>query len=157
MTSIVFTVPGQPQGKGRARHADRFRRDAKTGQKVRYTATITPEKTVAYEGLIAHAGALAMQGRAPMEGPMAVTLDIRLQVPTSWSKRKQAQALAGIVWPTTKPDIDNVEKAVFDGLNGVAWKDDVQVVNVVKGKRYAVTPGLYVEISPIEPPPGALL
>lgn len=31
---------------------------------------------------------------------------------------------------TTKPDIDNVLKAVLDALNGVAYKDDSQVVEV---------------------------
>jgi Holliday junction resolvase RusA-like endonuclease len=140
MTSIVFTVPGQPQGKGRPRIG-------KVGDHARM---FTPQKTLAYEGLIAHAASQAMQGRVPIEGPVAVTVDMRLQVPVSWSKRKQAQALAGDVWPTTKPDKDNVLKALFDGLNGVAWRDDVQVVDLVSRKRYAATPGLYVEIEPIE-------
>jgi Holliday junction resolvase RusA-like endonuclease len=35
-----------------------------------------------------------------------------------------------------RPDIDNLEKAVLDALNGVAWKDDTQVARVVKEKTY---------------------
>lgn len=31
---------------------------------------------------------------------------------------------------TFKPDIDNVQKLVFDALNGVAWADDAQVTSV---------------------------
>lgn len=139
-TAITFTVPGQPVGKGRPRIG-------KIGQHARM---FTPEKTANYEGLIAHAGHQAMAGRAPILGPVSVVLDIRVQVPASWSKRKQAEALANRVHPTTKPDIDNVEKAIFDGLNGVAWKDDVQVVDVVKRKRYSETPGVTVEIEPME-------
>ena len=136
---ITFTVPGQPQGKGRPRIG-------KVGQHARM---FTPQKTAAYEGLIAHAGQLAMNGRPPMLGAVAVVLDIRLQVPASWSRKKAAEALAGRVHPTTKPDIDNTEKAVFDGLNGVVWKDDVQVVDVCKRKRYSDTPGVTVEIEEI--------
>jgi Holliday junction resolvase RusA-like endonuclease len=136
MTSIVFTVPGQPQGKGRAKIV-------KSGG---FSRMATPDKTVAYEGLIAHAGHQAMAGRPLIEGPVAVVVDMRCQVPASWSKKKQAQALIGEVRPVTKPDQDNVLKAIFDGLNGVAWKDDVQVVEIVSRKRYAPLPGVYVEI-----------
>lgn len=139
--SIVFTVPGQPQGKGRPR----------VGRIADQARMFTPAKTAAYEGLIAHAAQQAMQGRELIHGPVAVVLEVCCQVPVSWSKKKQAQALAGQVFPVTKPDIDNVEKAIFDGLNGVAWKDDVQVVDVWKRKRYAETPGVHVEITPIAP------
>lgn len=137
---ITFTVPGQPQGKGRPK-ASRF------GGGVRM---YTPAKTASYEGLIAHAGQAAMAGRALMEGAAFVALDIRCQVPASWSKKKRAQALAGEIHPTTKPDVDNVEKAIFDGLNGVVWRDDVQVIEVAKRKRYAEAPGVVVTIRPIE-------
>lgn len=140
MTSIVFTVPGQPIGKGRPR----------IGQRGGHARMFTPEKTANYEGLIAHAGHQAMQGRAPILSAVHVVLDIRLQIPASWSKKKQQQARDGLVKPTTKPDIDNVEKAIFDGLNNVVWKDDVQVCGVSKRKRYSDTPGVYVEITPLE-------
>jgi Holliday junction resolvase RusA-like endonuclease len=29
------------------------------------------------------------------------------------------------------PDIDNLIKAILDGLNGIAWQDDKQVVRVI--------------------------
>jgi Holliday junction resolvase RusA-like endonuclease len=138
-TTITFTVPGQPQGKGRPR----------VGKIGGHARLFTPEKTVAYEGLIAHAGSQAMQGRVPILGPVAVVVDMRCQVPASWSKKKQAQAMAGDLRPVSKPDQDNVLKALFDGLNGVTWKDDVQVVEIVSRKRYCETPGLFVEIEPL--------
>lgn len=135
---ITFTVPGQPVGKGRPRIG-------KVGQHARM---FTPAKTVNYEGLVAHAASIAMAGRALLEGPMDVHLFIKCQVPASWSLKKQQQALAGKIRPTTKPDIDNIEKAVYDAINGVVWKDDVQVVDVVKKKRYAAAPGVVVTIKP---------
>jgi len=137
MSGVSFFVPGHPQGKGRPRIG-------KVGPHAR--SMFTPQKTAAYEGLIALAGQAAMAGREPITGAVAVVLDICLEVPASWSKKKAAAALAGREHPTKKPDIDNVEKAIFDGLNGVAWVDDVQVVDVVKRKRYGALPGVQVDI-----------
>lgn len=134
---LTFTIPGQPQGKGRPRIG-------KVGQHARM---FTPAKTVAYEGLVAHAAQQAMAGRPLLEGPLCVGLNLDCQVPASWSQRKQRDALAGAIRPTSKPDIDNVVKAIFDGLNGVAWRDDVQVVFLVVTKRYAEVPGVRVEVS----------
>ncbi|QDQ25180.1 RusA family crossover junction endodeoxyribonuclease [Chitinimonas arctica] len=140
LKTLSFTVPGEPQGKGRGRIV---RWGTKAGIK-------TPEKTVAYEGLVAHSAAQAMDGVIPIEGAVAVTMRITVSVPGSWPKRRCEQALAGRVLPTTKPDIDNVEKAIFDGLNGVAWCDDVQVVEVRKQKRYGELPGVVVSIQTLE-------
>lgn len=137
---ITFTIPGQPVGKGRAR----------VSRRGGFARLYTPEKTASYESLVALAGQQAMAGRPVIEGAVAVTLRIAVQVPASWSKKKQAAALDGQVHPTTKPDIDNVEKAIFDGLNGVVWKDDVQVVQVVKAKRYGAKPGVEVAIQTME-------
>jgi Holliday junction resolvase RusA-like endonuclease len=108
----------------------------------------TPVKTVAYEGLIAHAAqaAMAQAGAQPFAEAVGVNLFIDVAVPASWSQKKQRQALAGEVLPTTKPDVDNVIKAVYDGLNGVLWRDDVQVVDGRQRKRYSATPGVRVEV-----------
>ena len=38
---------------------------------------------------------------------------------------------------TTKPDVDNLGKAVLDALKGHAWRDDSQVCSVWKNKWYA--------------------
>lgn len=135
---LTFTIPGPPIGKQRPIAGRSF---------AGHTTLRTPAKTINYEALVAHAAHQAMAGRTPLLEACTVTLDICVAVPASWSKKKIAAALAGQVHPTTKPDIDNVEKAVFDGLNGVIWRDDVQVVAVTKRKRYGATPGVTVEVS----------
>lgn len=140
LASITFFVPGKPVGKGRPIVGRSFG----TG----FTKLRTPEKTLNYESLVAHSAHQAMAGRPMLLEAVCVEIQIDCDVPASWSKKKQALALADAIRPTTKPDIDNVEKAIFDGLNNVAWKDDVQVVSVTKAKRYAATPGVTVVITP---------
>ena len=110
----------------------------------------TPEKTANYEGLVAHSAHIAMAGRPLISRAVSVELDIRLQIPQSWSKKKQQQAADGLIAATKKPDADNVEKGIFDGMNGVVWIDDVQVVQVAKRKRYAETPGVVVIVRELE-------
>lgn len=133
---VTFTIPGQPVGKGRPR----------VGKVGGFSRLYTPEKTVSYESLVGYSAAQAMAGQGLIEAPVFVTMDIRVQIPASWSRKKQEAARHGAHWPATKPDIDNVEKAIFDGMNGVVWKDDVQVVKVTKQKRYSDQPGVEVYV-----------
>ena len=137
---VAFVVPGEPQGKGRPRIG-------KMGQHARM---FTPAKTAAYEGLVAHAAQQAMRGAVPFDRPCRIELDVLCTVPASWSAKKRAQALAGAIRPTKKPDADNVLKAVCDGMNGVVWRDDVQAVEVVLRKAYAATPGVHVRVACLE-------
>ncbi|MBL8360708.1 MAG: RusA family crossover junction endodeoxyribonuclease [Rubrivivax sp.] len=137
---IRFVVPGEPQGKGRARVG-------RIGQHVRM---FTPAKTAAYEGLVAHAAQSAMSGRALLVGACRIDLDVVCTVPASWSKRKQSEALHGLIRPTKKPDADNVLKAVCDGINGVVWADDTQAVDVTLRKRYGPVPGVWVFVAEVQ-------
>jgi Holliday junction resolvase RusA-like endonuclease len=42
-------------------------------------------------------------------------------------------------------------KAVLDGCNKVAFRDDALVVRLVAEKAYAETPGVDVMINPVQP------
>lgn len=138
--NISFFVPGAPVGKGRPKVSSR-------GGK--FARMYTPEKTANYESLIALAAQEAMAGNPLIAGPADVEISMFLPVPTSWSKKKQAAALQGQVYPTKKPDADNVIKAIFDGINGVVWVDDVQACDIVVRKRYADKPGVEVTVREI--------
>lgn len=137
---IEFFVPGQPVGKGRPR----------IGRVNGNARMFTPEKTVNYEGLVKYAAHEAMKDSELLLKAVNVCLQIGCQVPASWSNKKQERALNNLIFPTTKPDIDNLEKAIFDGMNGVVWKDDVQVIGVAKFKFYSNNPGVRVTVTPME-------
>lgn len=133
--TIRIKVPGQPQGKGRARFGN--------------GRTYTPAKTVAYEGLIALAGQQAMRDRPLIEGPVYLIVTAIFGVPKSWNAKRKAKASSGLEWHTAKPDADNIFKACGDGLNGIVWKDDSQVAFSKIVKQYGDTPGLDILVEPL--------
>ena len=137
---IEFFVPGTPVGKGRPRAARR-------GAGV---VMFTPEKTAGYEALVAAtaAAALACDALAHqlLDGPLEAVLEMRFPAPASWSKAKRARALAGAEWHTSKPDADNVAKAILDACNGVVFRDDAQVVVMIATKAFSEEPGVRVVI-----------
>ena len=73
----------------------------------------------------------------PLEGPVGVSLDFKL-IRGKTVKR---------TYPTVKPDLDKLERAVLDALTGIAWLDDAQVVEVRKRKFYADGDGAGLIIS----------
>ena len=133
--AIRFVVPGCPVGKGRPRFV------RATGR------TYTPEKTVRYENFV---GICYMEqvGKPPIQAgfPLRMTINIFQQIPKSVSKKKREQMLQGIVRPTKKPDCSNVQKAVEDGINKIAYADDSQIVETQVFKYYSDTPRVEVEI-----------
>ena len=80
-----------------------------------------------------------------LTGPLALHIEAVAGVPASWSKRRQAEALAGRLHPG-KPDWDNVAKLVCDAGNGVLWKDDSQVVQATIAKRYGHAPQVTLRV-----------
>lgn len=145
---VEFSVPGQPVAKGRARSVP-VMRNGKPVMNANGRPVVThhtPEKTANYENLVKLAAQRAMAGQPPMDGPVELWLDINLQIPSSWSKKRQQMAAAGQIAPTGKPDIDNVQKCVKDGMNGVVWRDDALVVEVRVSKRYSTAPGVCVSV-----------
>lgn len=124
-----FTIPGAPQGKARPRTV------------FGGTRTYTPEKTVNYEALVKLSYQQAAKGAYLDAGvPVRVRIDAYYDVPKSTSKRKLRDMLIGLLFPTKKPDWDNIGKIVCDALNGIAYKDDAQVVDGHVLKHYSDVP-----------------
>lgn len=140
---LKFKIPGHPVGKARPRFV--ANRNGKGGR------AYSTETTINYEALVKSIASKALEQNPefPPNKAYHVTMQIDVAVPASWSKKRKAMALNGLICPTTKPDIDNVEKIIFDGLNGIVWNDDKQVVDVTKNKRYAEMPSVFVSVEVI--------
>lgn len=132
--TIIFSVPGEPQGKGRPRFTTR------SG----YAKAYTPDATAAYEDAIRWA--YRQVHGAYINGPVSVHIEAVYGIPKSASKAKRAAMLSGEILPCKKPDADNIAKVVCDALNGLAYKDDCQVVNLSVRRRYGDMPGISVGI-----------
>lgn len=148
---MIFTIPGEPQGKKRPRYSRRSR------------TMYTPSETVNYEGIVKtmyHA-----QGGRKVDGtkkvidtkgkqrecqiPIKVEIWAFMKPPVGVPMWKRAMMILNYILPTKKPDIDNIGKIILDGLNKVAWHDDSVVTDLIIHKRYDENAHVVVEINEI--------
>ena len=120
MKTVRFTIPGSPTGKGRPR-------STRTGHHY------TPKQTRDYELAVKAYFAGAYPGRPPWPAgvPLRLTVVACVALPKSATKAAREECAWRGIWATVKPDGDNILKIVCDALNGVAWKDDAQVAEMV--------------------------
>lgn len=93
-----------------------------------------------------------MRGRTPFDGPIDLRMTAWMPVPPSWSKQKQADALAGLIFPTGTPDLDNITKNVKDALKAIVFRDDALVVLMVCHKLFCAIPRIVIEVRLITTP-----
>lgn len=148
---VSILLPGAPRGKGRPR----FRMVAPKGKRP-FASVYTDAETAAYEAALAQVGAIAWRA-PPLETALTVFAEAFMPIPISWSQKKQAAAVAGEIFPTSKPDGDNIAKCVGDALNKIVWADDSQIIMWQVLKVYSDFPRLRVsvwawdDIGPAEP------
>ena len=140
--SLPEELPGAPKGKARARTV----RSKKGG-----TFSYTSEGTMLYENLIKCCYRQESNNIVFNDGqPLKVTIIAYYPIVKSTSKKKKQQMLEDLMFPTKKPDIDNIAKSILDALNKLAYRDDTQVVTLHMEKHYAENPRVEVEIEEIK-------
>ena len=132
MQRVSFEVLGDPVPKARPR----------TVRKGGRTWSYTPKKVTVWEKQIREEAERHFD--EPFECPVALTLRFYLSRPKS--RRKEN-------FVVTTPDLDNLEKALLDGLNEVAYSDDRLVVVKSSVKMY-VRPGEAPRVSVVVAPLG---
>ena len=121
---IKFSVEGTPIQQGSMRHIGH-------GRMIHNKAV----ELAAWRADIASAAKLA--GCKPILDPIAITMKFRVKRPKSVKRD----------YPTVAPDLDKYVRSVNDGLTGVAFADDSQVIQIIASKEYADSPGVDIEIS----------
>jgi Holliday junction resolvase RusA-like endonuclease len=61
--------------------------------------------------------------------------------------QRPVRAPARVMWPTTRPDIDQYLKLLLDAGNGILWEDDSQVVQINMLKVFAPDGKPRIELS----------
>jgi Holliday junction resolvase RusA-like endonuclease len=128
--TVEFFVPGEPVA---------FARSGGNGA-VRFT----PKRQRDFMGLVKLAAHTAMQGRPVLDGALKATIIATYSIPASWSKRKRAEIANR--WKTSRPDLDNCQKLVFDSLNEIVFTDDSQIASIHAEKVYGEPTGFSIRI-----------
>ncbi len=132
---IKFEISGQPQGKARPR--------------VTRYGTYTPSKTKAYQDLVRYSFSSQVDIDKPSDNPLIADIECFYKIPKNTSKKRRESMLSGDIKPVVKPDLDNVAKAILDALNGLAYKDDNQVIRLNISKHYGDMPKVIVRLSEV--------
>ena len=97
----------------------------------------TPKKTTDYEKLIREKF-IEQNPKIKqniLECNVIANIIVGYAVPVSYSNKHRDEVI-NKGYPQ-RPDLDNIAKAILDGLNGVAYADDKQVVCMTVYKQYA--------------------
>lgn len=78
-----------------------------------------------------------VRGYKPIMGGVSVELHFVFKKPKSVTRSL----------PWVKPDIDKLVRAVLDGLTGVAYEDDCQVVTLSASKHYGENEGVWIGVA----------
>ena len=134
MSRIVqLTILGDPIGKQRPR----------VSMANGVVRTYTPQRTTNYESLVAHEYMEKYGGRMfEVNEPIHATVNAYFGLTKGdFGKKglnKSGREKISGVYATTKVDIDNVLKCVFDALNSICYPDDKQIVVVSSSKCYTI-------------------
>ncbi|MGU8664601.1 RusA family crossover junction endodeoxyribonuclease [Clostridium perfringens] len=94
----------------------------------------TPKDTVQYEKLVREC--YQKQDGRYLEGSVRALIIAYYKIPKSYSKKRVQAIRDGLEKPKKKPDADNIAKIILDSLNGIAYKDDSQIIELSVIKIY---------------------
>lgn len=122
---VKFIVKGRPSPKERPRFCY-----SKNGR----LHVFTPVKTGSFEEIVAMSW--KEQSNVCFDGkvPLKASLVFYFAVPKSWSQKKKKFMIGKPM--ISRPDLDNLEKSIYDALNGYAYEDDSCIVSHSTRKMY---------------------
>lgn len=109
----------------------------KARPRVTSRGTFTPKGTRDFERVLKFSAKQKWQ-RPMLEGPLGCQIIICIERETKAAMKRDL--------PCVKPDLDNFAKAVYDALEGVAFKNDSQVCYQEHSKVYHQENGIIVRL-----------
>ena len=163
MTTLRFTIPGEPHGKARPRSTARI--IYRNGKPEAIVTVHSDPAMRKLEAEVLRHFREAFPDHVPWTGAVMLRFTAVFPIPTSWPKKLQEAARGGQVYHTSVPDKDNIEKLIVDALtppkakpgkppvspHGYAWVGDSQVQGGGV-KRYGLVPRVDVELSSLVVP-----
>jgi crossover junction endodeoxyribonuclease RusA len=134
---MMITVRGTPAPQGSKRHVG-------GGRMVEMSKAVGP-----WREAVRAETQRAMNGHGPISGPVGVRVVFGLARPRAhYRTGRNAHMLKDTapVFPSGRPDVDKLARAVLDGLTmGGIWTDDSQVVRLEAVKNYG-QPGCQIAV-----------
>lgn len=106
----------------------------------------TPKEVKEFEQLVAECFKIRGERSYMNNEALFISIVFIFKIPKSYTKKRRNSILEGKEHYTKKPDLDNLVKAILDGLNGVAYEDDRQIVGTAAFKRYGAADEVEVSI-----------
>ena len=125
-----FFIAGTPIPKGRPRAAARGK----------HTILYTPKATKEYEDHVAEVASKHIPETGIITGPITISLVFFLKAPKKYTKKMNTPHV-------TRPDVDNLAKAILDGLEGILYENDAHVTTLYAHKCYRDKPRVTVSVS----------
>jgi Holliday junction resolvase RusA-like endonuclease len=105
----------------------------------RYGVVDASKRSAPWKKEIRQAAGRVMQDSPLMDGPLAVRLRFIVNRPKGhYGSGKNAGRIkeSAPLYPTVKPDVLKLARAVEDALSGIVYRDDAQIVSELLEKRY---------------------
>ena len=64
-----------------------------------------------------------------------------------WLTENLEVTLLFVLPDNRRKDLDNLSKAVLDGMNGIVYADDKQITRLILEKQVGGEPGVYIEVN----------
>lgn len=126
---VAFTVEGVPAPQGSKSATVRG------GKAVMFEDN---KKTEPWRADVTAAAVEAMDGALPFDAPVEVIVTFSFVLPRTVKNRP---------YPSVRPDVDKLARAVLDGLTaGGVFTDDARVVDLHARKRYAAVAGAEITV-----------
>jgi Holliday junction resolvase RusA-like endonuclease len=149
VTAIAFTVFGNavPAGSKTTGH---------TNQGRTFVRDSSGHRGKDWRRNVAQEAGVAMHRRHLLDGPLELHVVFYVPRPKGhYGSGRNAGVVksAAPAYPTVKPDVTKLLRAVEDACTGVVWRDDAQVVTQHAQKRYGEPARCVVAVAPAPPPP----